>query len=116
MCKGANTRTCPGWGRAVLCMNGSWLPRDPISASVHMAVDISARIVRVTVVFMASAATDAENAVPFRSPRCSFAANDMGSRWWFSSASRDDIIRRVPEVARPSKTLIEGFPMSVPAT
>jgi len=56
-----------------------------------------------------------ENAVPFRIPRCSFEAKGRGSIPWSSSAWRDETTLRQPKVGGPSKTLIDGLPMRVPA-
>lgn len=53
--------------------------------------------------------------MPFKIPKCSFEASEMGSMWWAASASREETIRRPRKVEGPSNTRIEGFPMSVPA-
>jgi hypothetical protein len=68
-----------------------------------------------TASFKARQATDAENAVPLRIPRCSLEASGIGEMLCASRACREETIWRPEKAAGPSKTLMEGFPIRVPA-
>ena len=107
--------TWPGWGLATSWINWSKEPRVPTSASVPIAVQTCARIARWTASFKARDATEAENAVPLRIPRCSFDFKGIGSILYSAKASREDTIWRAPNTDGPLNTRMEGFPTRVPA-
>lgn len=96
-------------------MKGSYDPRTPTSASVPIAVQTCAKSAMCTASFNARAATDAEKAVPFNIPKCSFDWSEIGSMLCSASALRDDTTLRAPKAEGPSNTRIEGLPMRVPA-
>src|ERR1700735_3732845 len=74
-----------------------------------------ARRARWTASLRAREATEAENAVPLRMPRCSLDWRGIGSILWSARAFLEDTIWRAPKTDGPSKTRIEGFPINVPA-
>ena len=99
----------------MLWMKRSKDARVPASASVPIAVQTSVSRARCTASFNARDATDAENAVPFRIPRCSLDERGRGVMLCNSRAFRDEQISRAPKVAGPSKTRIDGLPVNAPA-
>ena len=99
----------------MLWMKRSKDARVPASASVPIAVQTSVSKARCTASFKAREATDAENAVPFRIPRCSLDERGSGVMLCDSRAFCDEQISRAPNVAGPSKTRIDGLPVNVPA-
>lgn len=80
-----------------------------------MAVQTCAKRARCAASLSANDATDAENAVPLRIPRCSLDARGIGSMLCAASALREETISRAPKAAGPSKTRIEGLPTRAPA-
>jgi len=85
-------------------MKEAYDPEVPFSASVPKAVQTWARRARWTASSMASAATAAENAVPFTNPRCSFEANVIGSMACARNPSEEGTLRRWADFLGPSKT------------
>jgi hypothetical protein len=96
-------------------MKGSNEPRVPARASVPIAVQTCARSARCTASLRANEATEAENAVPLRMPRCSLDASGIGAMLCLLSAVTEEYISRAPNKLGPSKTRMAGFPLNAPA-
>lgn len=80
-----------------------------------MAVRICESNARWTASLRTNDATDAEKAVPFKMPRCSFDPRVSGSMLCWASALLAGRSERVLEAVDRQMVLIEGFPIKVPA-